>query len=69
MIRKILIVIGLAFLGTTAGAGCSENAVTLRGDWGQARFSVEIADTAEERSRGLMFRESLPQSSGMLFIF
>lgn len=41
----------------------------LRGDWGQARFSVEIADNLEERARGLMFRENLPRSSGMLFIY
>ncbi|MEP2030008.1 MAG: DUF192 domain-containing protein [Paracoccaceae bacterium] len=66
---KIFFVAGLTLLGTAVGAGCSEHAVTLRGDWGQARFSVEIADTAEERARGLMFRESLPQSSGMLFIY
>jgi uncharacterized membrane protein (UPF0127 family) len=30
---------------------------------------VEIADSPEERSRGLMFRESLPEDQGMLFIF
>lgn len=41
----------------------------LRGDWGTARFSVEVADTAQERSRGLMFRESLPRSAGMLFVY
>ncbi|WP_372992451.1 DUF192 domain-containing protein [Sulfitobacter sp.] len=52
-----------------AAADCSENAVTLRGDWGQARFSVEIADDAAERGRGLMFRESMPASTGMLFIY
>jgi uncharacterized membrane protein (UPF0127 family) len=55
--------------GSAAGAGCRADAVALRGDWGQARFSVEIADTAKERARGLMFRENLPQSSGMLFIY
>lgn len=32
-------------------------------------FDVEIADTPEERARGLMNRESLNQDSGMLFIF
>jgi len=26
-------------------------------------------ETAEERSRGLMFRKSLPQNQGMLFLF
>jgi hypothetical protein len=30
---------------------------------------VELATTSEERSRGLMFRESLPENQGMLFVF
>ena len=32
-------------------------------------FSVEIADTHEERSRGLMFREELCSDCGMLFVY
>jgi hypothetical protein len=32
-------------------------------------FSVEIASSREERGKGLMFRESLGDQSGMLFIF
>ena len=32
-------------------------------------FQIEIADDAKERSRGLMFRESLDEMSGMLFIY
>lgn len=50
-------------------ASCSETSVSLRGDWGQARFSVEIADDVGERAQGLMFRESLPGSAGMLFVY
>jgi uncharacterized membrane protein (UPF0127 family) len=30
---------------------------------------LEIADTDEERERGLMFRESLPEDRGMAFVF
>ncbi len=52
-----------------AQADCRENTVHLRGPWGQARFTVEIADTPESRATGLMHRESLPRSAGMLFIF
>jgi len=48
---------------------CRDGVVELRGDWGQARFSVEIADTAETRARGLMFRETMPRSAGMLFLY
>lgn len=32
-------------------------------------FNVELAETLEERQQGLMYRESLNQNSGMLFIF
>lgn len=32
-------------------------------------FTVEIADTDELRSRGLMFRQRLPEDRGMLFDF
>ena len=30
---------------------------------------LEVAETPEEIKRGLMFRESLPESTGMLFVF
>ncbi|MDO8614443.1 MAG: DUF192 domain-containing protein [Dehalococcoidia bacterium] len=35
----------------------------------EAALQVELADTAELRSRGLMFRDSLPEDGGMLFDF
>ncbi|MFN3157067.1 DUF192 domain-containing protein [Marivita cryptomonadis] len=41
----------------------------LRGDWGSARVSVDIADTPELRSRGLMFVENMPAMQGMLFVY
>ena len=33
------------------------------------KFAAEIADTAEERSQGLMFREELAANEGMLFLY
>lgn len=33
------------------------------------RFTIEIADDAQERARGLMFRESMAREAGMLFIY
>ena len=33
------------------------------------RFRVEVAETPEQRSRGLMYRESLSSNSGMIFLF
>lgn len=36
---------------------------------GKVQFKVEIADSPRERSRGLMYREELPENRGMFFIF
>lgn len=71
MIRRALLILGLICSAGLAQAqdACRDDTVFLRGDWGQARFSVELANTPETRSRGLMFRESMPRSSGMLFIY
>lgn len=33
------------------------------------RLTADVADTHETRARGLMFRESLGESEGMLFVF
>lgn len=69
-IRRLLIA-ALVWASATAGAFsfCAPDQVDLKGAWGSARFSVEVADDHEERARGLMFRESLPRSAGMLFIY
>ncbi len=72
MNRKLLAVCGAILLGAlaiTAQADCRPDRVDLRGDWGTARFAVEIADTPKSRSRGLMHREHLPRRHGMLFLF
>ena len=54
---------------TTAWAQCSDSTVWIKGDFGQARFSVEIADDIDERATGLMNRPSMPMSAGMLFVY
>lgn len=50
-------------------AACDDARVDIRGDWGQARFSVELADEPAERSQGLMNRPSMPSGAGMLFVY
>ncbi|MWD28794.1 DUF192 domain-containing protein [Aquicoccus sp. SCR17] len=52
-----------------AQAACREDSVTLRGEFGMARFRVDVADDAAERSRGLMFVKEMPASTGMLFVY
>ena len=47
-------------------AACStEPSVVLRGE----DFRVEVADEPDSQRLGLMFRESMPDDHGMLFIF
>ena len=60
-----------AFFLTTsfAFAACDLERVDLRSELGLARFSVEVADTPRERSLGLMHRETMPRSAGMLFVY
>ena len=60
----------LGFMPVTGIASeCKDNAVQLRGAWGEARFTVEVADDDQKRAQGLMHRESMAQSAGMLFIY
>lgn len=60
----------VALLGPSfAFAQCAEDITTVRGDFGEARFSIELADEPDERAQGLMFVESMPRFSGMLFVY
>ncbi len=58
-------------LGILIGVACADPdgaqgpAIEIDG----SRFDVEIAATPDERRRGLSGRESLPDLSGMLFVF
>lgn len=57
-------------LGMLPLAACSSDerlvAHTATGDYA---FTVEVVDTPESRSKGLMFRQSLDKDAGMLFDF
>jgi uncharacterized membrane protein (UPF0127 family) len=60
--RFLLCVFILAACSSCSAGGPS---VELGGE----RFAVEIADTQEKQALGLMFRDSMPEDQGMLFIF
>lgn len=73
--------LGVFLVGAFAAAGlsgCSANeAMVLPVDAdplvittakGEVKLEIEIADTSEKQSRGLMFRPPLPQGRGMLFV-
>lgn len=57
--------LGYLLSASLLGCGSSAPRVELRG----STFQVEVANTPATQARGLMFRESLPASNGMLFIF
>ncbi|MGI3171464.1 DUF192 domain-containing protein [Pseudooceanicola sp. C21-150M6] len=52
-----------------AEQACRPDLASLRGSWGQAAFTVEIADDGRERAQGLMYRDQLDPWSGMLFVY
>lgn len=45
------------------------NSLTLICPHGTIPFQVEVAKTPQERAKGLMFRRTLPDDGGMLFLF
>jgi len=52
-----------------AARGAEQQILEIASKTGVHVFSVELAVTDEERSRGLMYRRSVPESYGMLFDF
>jgi len=57
-------------LGAPAFAGaCRDDRIELRGDWGTASFSIDVADDPDERAQGLMNVPKMAASKGMLFVY
>lgn len=57
----------LSCLILTACTACSAGAPSV--ELGGKRFSVEIADTREKQTLGMMYRDRMRSDEGMLFIF
>jgi uncharacterized protein len=76
LIGLALIAAGLA-VGVTAAraafspqaADCSTQPFAEAQLPGSPRLQLELATTPEQQQRGLMFRQSLPDDQGMLFVF
>lgn len=60
---------GLAFLASTPDerSDIQSGSLWVETETRTLRFTVEVAATPEEQSRGLMFRKSMPTDHGMLF--
>ena len=67
--RMILTFFSLSLLLACNGAETLDLRVLNTGGSLLASFEVEVADDTLERSQGLMFRQSLGEDEGMLFIF
>ncbi|MDZ7711394.1 MAG: DUF192 domain-containing protein [Roseovarius sp.] len=69
-LKRLIGAVALVFAGGAAlAAECRDDMVHLRGPEGEAAFRVEVADTKAERAQGLMHRERLAASAGMLFVY
>ena len=55
--------------GDNGNNGAGGPTVVIETKDGQKEIAVEIADTQDERARGLMGRTSLPEDGGMLFVY
>lgn len=68
--RFVGVLLTSIWLAAAPGASASDPvALTIKAGGSTYHFDVEIADDAAERSRGLMYREQLPQNAGMLFLY
>jgi len=70
---KKLIIIGILLISAPALADdlmFERKELKIISDDGKEHvFTVEVADTAKKHERGLMFRKSIPEDFGMLFLF
>ncbi len=67
ILAAIVMLVALTpFAAATADTDGKLHIVTQNGRF---TFSVEIADTPDKRSQGLMFRKSMAEDAGMLFTF
>ena len=53
----------------SAHAACTPGSLDLRWPGGQAHFTVEVAADQAAREKGLMFRDHMASSAGMIFVY
>ena len=71
MIKKTLILIGLCFFVSACpqkeNNGQPTTPLTINTSNGEIHFNVEVASTPDELQKGLMYRNELPLTNGMIF--
>jgi uncharacterized membrane protein (UPF0127 family) len=69
MVRRLLFVCALLISSASLAAELPRDVVLVEAGASQYRFEVEIADDPVERAEGLMYRRSLADNAGMLFLY
>ena len=70
MLRRlvpVLLIVAMCLAAPAAWAEAQLSELVIESATGRHAFTVEVADTPEERARGLMFRRTLGANRGMLF--
>jgi len=68
IVAACLMAVALMFPAAVASAAGTDTLI-LETASGEHRYTVEIASSDRERAKGLMFRRSLPETGGMIFIY
>jgi uncharacterized membrane protein (UPF0127 family) len=68
-ILLILMFIGLPLVAAVRAPAAEQGTLEIVTKSGVRPFSVELAVTDDERTKGLMFRKDIPEGYGMLFDF
>ena len=61
--------LALALLAPAIGFATGTGTLVLKTATGDHNFTIEVATTQQEQALGLMFRRSLPENAGMLFLY
>jgi uncharacterized protein len=70
MIQRLIFALVLTLASAaTFGANLPRDVLLVETASSQYRFEVEVADDPGERAQGLMYRRSLADNAGMLFIY
>jgi len=70
MIQRLILACALLLLPPAGfAAGLPRDTLLVETGSSQYRFEVEVADDATERAEGLMYRQSLADNAGMLFLY
>jgi uncharacterized protein len=61
--------LALALFAQASAIAAGTGTLVLKTETGDHNFNIEVATTRKEQALGLMFRRSLPENAGMLFVY